>query len=168
VSKLLITAKPHVAVFGEKDYQQLAVIRQLVRDLLLDVEIVGAPTVREPDGLALSSRNRHLDAEARAQAVALVRALDAAESAVAAGERSAERVLALVRAELARAPRAEIDYAELRDPVALAPVPAQLAGPALLALAVFMRPTSDGTGRSVRLIDNRVLHPLQTRGGAES
>jgi pantoate--beta-alanine ligase len=159
VAKLLIAAKPHVAVFGEKDYQQLAVIRQLVRDLLLDVEIVGAPTVREPDGLALSSRNRHLDAEARGQAVALVRALDAAESAVAAGERASARLLALVRAELAAATRAEVDYAELRDPVTLAPAPAGLGGPVLLALAVFMRPRSAGEGRTVRLIDNRVLHP---------
>ena len=158
VTKLLCAAKPHVAVFGEKDYQQLAVIRQLARDLLLDVEIAGAPTVREPDGLALSSRNRHLDTDARRQAVALVRALDAAEAAVAAGERDVERVRALVRAELAAAPRAEIDYAELRDPVALAPAPARLAGPTLLALAVFVRPTSEG-GRTVRLIDNRVLHP---------
>jgi pantoate--beta-alanine ligase len=162
VAKLLIAAKPHVAVFGEKDYQQLAVIRQLVRDLLLDVEIVGAPTLREPDGLALSSRNRHLDAEARGQAVALVRALDAAESAVAAGERDGECLLALVHAELAAAPRAEIDYAELRDPATLAPAPARIDGPVLLALAVFMRPPSDG-GRTVRLIDNRVLLP-QTRG----
>jgi pantoate--beta-alanine ligase len=161
VTKLLVAAKPHVAVFGEKDYQQLAVIRQLVRDLRLDVEIVGAPTLREPDGLALSSRNRHLDADARRQAVALVRALDAAESAVAAGERDAARVQALVLAELAAAPRAQVDYAELRDPTTLAPAPAQLAGPALLALAVFMRPASDG-GRTVRLIDNRVLHPKQT------
>jgi pantoate--beta-alanine ligase len=162
VAKLLSAAKPHVAVFGEKDYQQLAVIRQLVRDLLLDVEIVGAPTVREPDGLALSSRNRQLDAEARGQAVVLVRALDAAESAVAAGECDAERLLALVRAELAAAPRAEIDYAELRDPATLAPAPARLAGPALLALAVFARPPASGEGRTVRLIDNRVLH-LQTQ-----
>ncbi len=158
VTKLLVAAKPHVAVFGEKDYQQLAVIRQLVRDLLLDVEIVGAPTLREPDGLALSSRNGHLDPDARRQAVALVRALDAAESAVAAGERDCARLLALVRAELAAAPRAEIDYAELRDATALSPAPAQLAGPAVLALAVFMRPATDG-GRTVRLIDNRVLHP---------
>jgi len=161
VTKLLVAAKPHVAVFGEKDYQQLAVIRQLVRDLRLDVEIIGAPTVREPDGLALSSRNRHLDPDARRQAVALVRALDAAESAVAAGERSAGRLLSLVHAELAAAPRAEIDYAELRDATTLAPAPAQLAGPALLALAVLLRPAADG-GRTVRLIDNRVLHPLQT------
>jgi pantoate--beta-alanine ligase len=161
VTKLLCAAKPHVAVFGEKDFQQLAVIRQLVRDLLLDVEIVGAPIVREPDGLALSSRNRHLDTAARRQAVALVRALDAAESAVAAGECFAERVLALVRGELASAPRAQVDYAELRDPVTLAPAPARLVGPALLALAVFMRPDSD-TGKTVRLIDNRVLQTKQT------
>ncbi len=160
VTKLLSAAKPHVAVFGEKDFQQLAVIRQLARDLLLDVEIVGAPTVREPDGLALSSRNRQLDADARRQAVALVRALDAAEAAVAAGECNAARVLALVHAELAAVPRAAVDYAELRDPITLAPAPARLAGPALLALAVFMRPAPQtGEGRSVRLIDNRVLHP---------
>jgi pantoate--beta-alanine ligase len=161
VTKLLVAAKPHVAVFGEKDYQQLAVIRQLVRDLRLDVEIVGAPTVREPDGLALSSRNRHLDPDARRQAVALVRALDAAESSVAAGGRSAARVLELVHAELAAAPRAEIDYAELRDATTLAPAPAQLARATVLALAVFMRPAVEG-GRTVRLIDNRVLHPTQT------
>ncbi|TMA35959.1 MAG: pantoate--beta-alanine ligase [Deltaproteobacteria bacterium] len=163
VTKLLCAAKPQVAVFGEKDYQQLAVIRQLVRDLLLDVEIVGAPTVREPDGLALSSRNRHLDPDARRQAVALVRALDAAEAAVAAGERVTERLLALVRAELAAAPRAETDYAELRDPTTLAPAPARLAGPVLLALAVFMRPPNGSEGKTVRLIDNRVLHPKQTQ-----
>jgi pantoate--beta-alanine ligase len=167
VTKLLVAAKAHVAVFGEKDYQQLAVIRQLARDLLLDVEIVGAPTLREPDGLALSSRNRHLDPDARRQAVALVRALDAAESAVAAGERDAARILALVRAELAAAPRAQIDYAELRDPTTLAPAPAQLEGHALLALAVFMCPVADG-GRTVRLIDNRVLQPQTRAGGASS
>jgi pantoate--beta-alanine ligase len=178
VTKLLLAAKPHVAVFGEKDFQQLAVIRQLVRDLPLDVEIVGAPTVREPDGLALSSRNRHLDGDARRQAVALVRALDAAEAAVAAGECDSARVLALARAELAAAPRAEIDYAELRDPITLAPAPVRLTGPALLALAVFMRPMqvarsepkasedqqSGREGKTVRLIDNRVLQPKQTRG----
>jgi pantoate--beta-alanine ligase len=162
VTKLLTAAKPHVAVFGEKDYQQLAVIRRLVRDLLLDVEIVGAPTVREPDGLALSSRNRHLDPEARRQATALVRALDAAESAVAAGEREAARLLALVRGELAAAPRAEIDYAELRDPTTLTPATAVLAGPALLALAVLMRPAEGREGKTVRLIDNRVLLTRQT------
>ena len=160
VAKLLLAAKPHAAVFGEKDWQQLAVIRRMVRDLRMDVEIVGLPTVREADGLALSSRNRNLDAEARRQALALPRALAAAESAVRAGERDAARLLAEVTRELAKAPRAEIDYAELRDPDSLAPAPPQLTAPTLLALAVFLRPPEGGAGAGVRLIDNRVL-PVQ-------
>jgi len=160
VAKLLLAARPHVAVFGEKDYQQLAVIRRMARDLLTGVEVVGAATVREPDGLALSSRNARLDDEARRQAVVLVRALDAAEAAVTAGERGAEALLAVARAEIDAASRAEIDYVELRDPRTLAPAPAFLDGPALLALAVFLRPASpDDPGPGVRLIDNRVLHP---------
>jgi pantoate--beta-alanine ligase len=158
VAKLLLAAKPHVAIFGEKDYQQLAVIRRMVRDLNFDVEIVGAPIVREADGLALSSRNRNLDPEARRQATALVRALGAAEAAVGAGERDAERVLHAARAEIAKAPRAQVDYAELRDPDTLAPAPARLDGPVLLALAVFMRPSAPDAS-PVRLIDNRVLQP---------
>jgi pantoate--beta-alanine ligase len=162
VTKLLLAAKPHVAVFGEKDWQQLAVIRRLVRDLCFDVEIESLPTVREPDGLALSSRNRRLDADARRQAQVLPRALDAAESAVRAGERDAARLLAGVQREIAKAPRAEIDYAELRDPHSLAPAPPRLAGPTLLALAVFLRPAEGGAGSPVRLIDNRVL-PVQPR-----
>jgi pantoate--beta-alanine ligase len=157
VSKLLLAAKPHVAIFGEKDYQQLAVIRRMATDLLFDVEIVGAPTLREPDGLALSSRNRQLDPEARRQAGVLARALDAAERAVLAGERDAARIRRLVLDEIAKAPRAEIDYAELRDPVSLEPAPPLLADATLLALAVFVRPPQPG-GASVRLIDNRVLH----------
>jgi pantoate--beta-alanine ligase len=160
VTKLLCAAKPHVAVFGEKDWQQLAVIRRLARDLCLDVEIAGVPTVREPDGLAMSSRNRRLDPEARRQALVLVRALEAAESALRAGERASSRLLDGVRREIAKAPRAEIDYAELRDPASLAPAPAYLESPTLLALAVFMRPQEPGAGDPVRLIDNRVL-PVQ-------
>ena len=156
VSKLLLAAKPHVAVFGEKDFQQLAVIRRMARDLLFDVEIVGAPIVREPDGLALSSRNRNLDPEARAQAPALVRALDAAEAAVRAGERDSAGLLQRVAGEIAKSPRARIDYAELRDPETLAPAEAVLTGPTLLALAVFMRPPGAAEG-GVRLIDNRIL-----------
>jgi pantoate--beta-alanine ligase len=157
VTKLLIAARPHVAVFGEKDYQQLALIRRLARDLLFDVEIVGVPTLREADGLALSSRNAFLDAETRPQAVVVRRALLAAERAVAAGERDGAALLSLVRRELEKAPLGELDYAELRDPESLEPSPAQLAGPALLALAVRF-PAASGP-RGVRLIDNVVLHP---------
>jgi pantoate--beta-alanine ligase len=157
VAKLLLAAKPHVAVFGEKDWQQLAVVRRLVRDLCLDVEIAAAPIAREADGLALSSRNRNLDPEARREAPCLARALDAAERAVAAGETDRARLLELVVGEIGKAARAEIDYAELRDPETLEPAPERLAGPALLALAVRFRAAEGGAG--VRLIDNRVLCP---------
>ncbi|MDH3211259.1 MAG: pantoate--beta-alanine ligase [Myxococcales bacterium] len=159
VAKLLLAAKPHVAVFGEKDFQQLVVIRRMARDLGFDVEIVGAPIVREADGIALSSRNARLDPEARAQARVLSRALAAVERAVAADERDTARLLHLVRSEIEKAPRAEIDYAELRDPESLEPVPPRLSGPALVALAVWLRPAVRGSGPGVRLIDNRVLHP---------
>ena len=157
VSKLFLAAKPHVAVFGEKDFQQLAVIRRMVRDLCFDVEIVGAPIVREPDGLALSSRNLNLDPEARRQALVLVRALDACELAVEAGERRAGALLELARHEIAKAPRARIDYVELRDPDSLAPAPDVLASPTLLALAVCFDPAEEAQATTVRLIDNRVL-----------
>jgi pantoate--beta-alanine ligase len=163
VAKLLLAARPHCAVFGEKDYQQLAVIRRMARDLCFDVEIVGAPTVREPDGLALSSRNHHLDPEARRQAVALSRALFAAESAVAGGETDRDAVLALVQREIAAAPLARIDYAELRDAESLAPAPARLADDTLLALAVWLEPGDPAAGRRVRLIDNCLLHPQHHR-----
>lgn len=155
VTKLLVAARPHVAVFGEKDFQQLQVVRRLARDLLLDVEIVGVPIVREPDGLALSSRNAYLDGAVRAEARVLSRALDAAEAAVAAGERDAAALLEIVRKEIGRAPHAAIDYAELRDPATLAPV-TRLEGPALLALAVRLPARAAGPA-AVRLIDNRVL-----------
>lgn len=163
VAKLLLAAKPHVAVFGEKDFQQLAALRRMVRDLGFDVEIVGAPIVRESDGLALSSRNLRLGPRAREQAVALVRSLDAAEAAVAAGARSAARLLEIVTKELATASQAEIDYAELRDPNTLELAPDTLVEPTLLALAVNFRPDPDGRGASVRLIDNRVLLRSATR-----
>ncbi len=103
VAKLLLAAKPHVAVFGEKDFQQLAIIRRMVRDLGIDVEILGGEIVREPDGLALSSRNVHLGPVARGQATALVEALDRAERAVAQGERSRDALMAEVSRCLARA-----------------------------------------------------------------
>jgi pantoate--beta-alanine ligase len=155
VSKLLLAAKPHVAVFGEKDFQQLAMVRRLVRDLRFDVEIVGAPIVRETDGLACSSRNANLDPEARRQAPCLVRALEAAECAVAAGEWRHAPLLELVANEIGKAARAAIDYAELRDPETFEAAPDPLVGPVLLALAVRFRAPDGASG--VRLIDNRVL-----------
>jgi pantoate--beta-alanine ligase len=169
VTKLLVAAHPHVAIFGEKDYQQLQVVRRLARDLLLDVEIVGAPIVREADGLAMSSRNVYLDPPLRGEALVLVRALDAAEAAAASGERSAAALLETVRKEIGRAPHASLDYAELRDPATLAEL-SHLDGPALLALAVRFPttmppdpcsarrpPAASGIMSWVRLIDNRVL-----------
>jgi pantoate--beta-alanine ligase len=158
VTKLLVAARPHSAIFGEKDFQQLAAVRRLARDLRFDVEIVGVPIVREPDGLALSSRNLLLVPEHRSEALALVRALDAAQSALAAGERSSGRLLALVALELQKAPHGSVDYAELRNPETLEPAPATLTAETLLALAVRFPARGDAAG-SVRLIDNRVLHP---------
>ena len=139
VSKLLITVAPDRAYFGEKDYQQLTLIRRLVLDLDLGVEIVGVPTVREPDGLALSSRNVFLSADERRQASALSRALLAAQAA--AGD--AEQVLAAARAVLAAEPGLAVDYLALRDPD-LGPAP--WSGPARLLVA--------GTVGRTRLIDN--------------
>ena len=157
VTKLLMAAKPHLAVFGQKDFQQLAVIRRMARDLLIDTEIVGAPTVREPDGVAMSSRNENLDAEGRAQAVVLARALEATEGALAAGCLETEQLLMLARQEIAKAPRAAVDYCELRDLDSLEPAPPTLERDTLLALAVFIHPPGAREG-GVRLIDNRVLH----------
>jgi pantoate--beta-alanine ligase len=113
VAKLLIACGPEFAVFGEKDYQQLLVVRRMVRDLMLPVEIVGLPTVREADGLALSSRNAYLSAEERNQAPALHRALQEAASALKAGE-LAGTVLTEAREQLAKA-GFDVDYVELRN-----------------------------------------------------
>jgi pantoate--beta-alanine ligase len=158
VTKLLVAARPHAAVFGLKDFQQVAVVRRLVRDLGFDVEIVGVPTVRESDGLALSSRNVFLDERTRPQAPSLRRALLAAEAAVERGELRGETLLRLVADEIrAGAPLGSIDYAELRDPESLEPAPGVLGDPTLLALAVRF-PVGRGEQR-VRLIDNTVLRP---------
>jgi pantoate--beta-alanine ligase len=159
VTKLLVAAKPHVAVFGEKDFQQLALIRRLVRDLLLGVEIVGVATARDRDGLALSSRNALLAPDVRGEALALVHALDAAEAALASGEDSADELLRIARGEVAKAQNAEPDYVELRDPETLEAAPARLRTPTLLALAVRFPAVAGGRNARVRLIDNRVLHP---------
>ncbi|MEE3328276.1 MAG: pantoate--beta-alanine ligase [Myxococcota bacterium] len=159
VSKLFLAARPHVAVFGEKDFQQLAVIRAMERDLGFGIEVVGAPTVREEDGVAMSSRNVRLTEEARVQARALVRSLDAAEQAVAEGERGRDDLLAAIKTILASESLAEVDYAELRDPTTLELAPDTLRGPTLLALAVGFRSSDGDPKNTVRLIDNRVLNP---------
>jgi len=157
VTKLFLAARPQVAVFGQKDFQQLAVIRRMNRDLGFGIEVVGAPTLREPDGLALSSRNVRLGPMARQQALKIVASLELAESMCAAGERDHSVLLEAVVKELEEAALATIDYAELRDPDTLALAPATLVGPTLLAIALQFAADSDGQGSPVRLIDNRVL-----------
>jgi pantoate--beta-alanine ligase len=147
VAKLLNLVGPHVAVFGEKDFQQLAVIRQLVADLSIDVEIVGAPIVREPDGLAMSSRNAYLSPEERSRALSLSRGLFAARDAYAAGERDAPRLLAAARAPM-RKTGVEPEYLELRSFHDLAPLE-RADGPCAVLVAAPV-------GRT-RLIDNVIL-----------
>jgi pantoate--beta-alanine ligase len=149
VTKLLCMAAPDAAYFGQKDAQQLVVIRRLVTDLNLPVRIESCPTVREPDGLAMSSRNALLDADQRTRAVALPAALDAASSLLAGGERSSDALLGAAR-EAMRAFDVEPEYVALVDPDALLAVQ-MLSGPALLAIAARVG--------EVRLIDNAVLDP---------
>jgi pantoate--beta-alanine ligase len=121
VAKLLLIAAPHVAVFGEKDFQQLAVIRRMVRDLAIDVEIVGAPIVREADGLAMSSRNKYLEGEDRRAALCLSKGLGAARDLFAGGVREPEKLVDAARARVISEPRAKLEYAEARDPETLSP-----------------------------------------------
>lgn len=148
VHKLFTIVSPHVAVFGEKDFQQLALIRRMVRDLFLDIDVVGAPIVREADGLAMSSRNRHLAAAERTAARCLFAAIEAAEAAVVGGAHDPAAVLEAANAALAREPLARVDYVALVDPDTLAPA-TRVDDRALLALAVWIG--------STRLIDNRLL-----------
>ncbi|NLG35245.1 MAG: pantoate--beta-alanine ligase [Lentisphaerae bacterium] len=151
VAKLFNAVLPHVAVFGEKDAQQLRVIRRMVRDLCIPVDIVPGPTVREPDGLARSSRNQYLTPEQRPQAAALRRALDEAERLFAAGERDPRRLEEAMSRRIQQEPDARIDYATIVDDETLHPLDGPIARPALAALAVRV-------GRP-RLIDNTVLRP---------
>jgi pantoate--beta-alanine ligase len=144
VAKLFAIVRPHVAVFGEKDYQQLAVIRRMVSDLHFGIDIVGLPTVREPDGLALSSRNRYLSPPDRTRATALVASLRAAEQALAEGETSVPALVARATAVLQPAVD-QIDYFEIRDAETLAPLTV-VDRPAVALVAAFVGGT--------RLIDN--------------
>ncbi|MGK9219880.1 MULTISPECIES: pantoate--beta-alanine ligase [unclassified Microbacterium] len=147
VAKLLSIVTPDVAFFGQKDAQQVLVVRRLVRDLDLPVRIEACPIVREPDGLAMSSRNVYLDAAARAQATALNRALTAAEDLAARGERDGAVLLAAARSVLGEA-GIEPEYLELRDAEHLRPL-VRVDRDALLAVAARVG--------AARLIDNRIL-----------
>jgi pantoate--beta-alanine ligase len=148
VAKLFNIVRPHAAIFGEKDYQQVQLIRRMVRDLSMDVEIISYPIVREPDGLAMSSRNAYLAAAERQAAVCLSRSLCKAERLFKRGETSAQALIRLALAELAKEPLAKVEYVNLCDAETLDDVET-IDDPAVLALAVRI-------GRA-RLIDNRVL-----------
>jgi pantoate--beta-alanine ligase len=150
VLKLFELVRPDLAIFGQKDFQQQAVIRRMVEDLHVPVELAVVPTVRGPDGLALSSRNRYLNPEERQAATVLFRALSRAMQAVAAGERQAEQVRQILRETLESKPLVKLDYAEVADVETLEPLgnlSKERAAVALLAARI-------GT---TRLIDNALL-----------
>jgi pantoate--beta-alanine ligase len=149
VLKLFNLIPPHFACFGQKDYQQLLVIRRMIEDLALPIEIVACSTVREPDGLAMSSRNRYLSPAERKQALALSRALREASDMVAAGERSAATIAAQMKQVLDEAGIKRIDYIAVTDPETLTEKP-RIDGQAIALIAAYVGNT--------RLIDNRLLH----------
>jgi len=142
VAKLFNSLAPEAAVFGEKDFQQLAIIRRMVRDLNFKVDIIAVPTVREEDGLACSSRNQYLNVEEREQARVLYKALRAAANAC---EKSADKIIALVSNVISKSPLAQIDYVEVVNAETLQPIHI-IRSNSLLVLAVFFGKT--------RLIDN--------------
>lgn len=148
VAKLFNAVRPDVAVFGQKDYQQLATIRRMVRDLDWGVEVVGGPIVREPDGLAMSSRNVYLSADEREAALALSRSLTEARRAYRAGETNAETILDRVRSVVATEPLVRLEYAAIVDADSMQPIDRTHSN-ALLALAAHVGKT--------RLIDNTLL-----------
>lgn len=149
VLKLFNIVQPDIAFFGQKDFQQLRVIEQMVQDLNLPVQIVGMPIVREADGLAMSSRNQYLSPEERKTALALSASLSLSEELIKQGVRDSQKILQDVRHLLEESGKIRIDYISLCDPKTLQEQET-LSLPALLALACFVG--------STRLIDNRVLH----------
>jgi len=149
VAKLFNMVQPDLAFFGQKDLQQSAIIRRVVKDLNLPVDILVAPTVREADGLAMSSRNAYLGREDRQRALGLSRGLFAAEKAFAGGERDAATLEAMARAELAGID--EVQYCQVVDPSTLDPMLGEIQRPAALCAAVVLGGT--------RLIDNIILTP---------
>ncbi len=150
VAKLFNIVKPHLALFGEKDFQQLRAIQRMVTDLDFDLEIVPMPIVREADGLAMSSRNAYLSPENRREALALSRALAAGREQYTRGARTAAEIVAAATAVLGKSRAVEIEYLEAVDAHTLEPAES-LAGPILLAIAAKVGNT--------RLIDNTVLNP---------
>lgn len=146
--KLFNIVKPHSAIFGKKDYQQLAAIRRMVADLNLDLEIVGMPTFREPDGLAMSSRNVYLSKEERASALTLVGSLKMAQKLYADGEKNAVKIIRQAEKIISNAPFTAIDYIKICDAATLEDV-LEIKGEVVMALAVKVGKT--------RLIDNSVL-----------
>ncbi|HWB72296.1 MAG TPA: pantoate--beta-alanine ligase [Egibacteraceae bacterium] len=150
VTKLFNIVAPDRAYFGEKDYQQLTVVRKMVEDLDVAVQVVGCPTVRDPDGLALSSRNAYLSARQRAQALALPAALRAV---AAAWDGDADAARRLLRARLEAAPGVRLDYAEVVDPETLEALEGVVDGPAQALVAALVGDT--------RLIDNVRLEPAR-------
>jgi pantoate--beta-alanine ligase len=154
VSKLFHIVAPTHAFFGQKDAAQLAVLRKMVRNLNFDLQIVGCPIIREPDGLAMSSRNQYLNAEERGQALVLNRALHAASDLVASGEASTANLLARMRSVIAEEPGARVDYITVVDPDTLASID-DVAQGGLLAVASYFGAT--------RLIDNLLVPALNQR-----
>lgn len=150
VTKLLALVAPEIAVFGEKDFQQLQIIRRLVADLDLPVTIVGSPTIREPDGLAMSSRNRRLAGEARAAALSIYAGLGGARASFVAGERRPAALVDRVRASI-EAAGGEVEYVELVSPETLSPVATEATADGVIAVAAWFG--------GVRLIDNLRLGP---------
>ncbi len=148
VLKLFNMVQANCAVFGEKDFQQLAMIRRMVMDLNLPLEIIPHPIVREPDGLALSSRNQRLSETERQQALVLWKSIQQIQQKFADGERDVETLLAEAHAVFQTEPEVSLDYLEIRDATSLTSID-HITGPALLAMAAFVG--------SVRLIDNCVL-----------
>ena len=161
VAKLFGATRPHLAVFGQKDAQQLAIVRRMTTDLDLGVEIVAMPTIREPDGLAMSSRNRRLDPADRAAAPCIWRGLSAVQAALTGGERDIDVLAALAIAPIAAEPRARLEYLEVVHPDSFDPLtghPFPPDGRLLVVAAVWFG--------DVRLIDN-LPHPLTARNGRQ-
>jgi pantoate--beta-alanine ligase len=150
VAKLFGAMQPDVAVFGQKDFQQLAIIRRMVIDLDIDVEIVAIPTVREADGLAISSRNTRLTAAQRRAAPCIVEALRLAERALSTGQHDVDKLVAIGMARIDAEPLARLEYVCIVDPVTLDPL-TTVDRPAVLLAAVWFG--------DVRLIDNLALTP---------